>query len=156
MEKWSSFDNQLDMILDSTMRGDVDKKIRSMTSIVYNVGKELFGIKLSVPKEQTKKQNRRETQIQDIRKELKNLRKRYNEAPKEERPALSELRSFNREKLKSLRRAENHRRNKREKRQKRARFTSNPFRYVSSLLGVKRSGKLNKPKEEVEAYLRTT
>ena len=97
MEKWSSFDNQLDMILDSTMRGDVDKKIRSMTSIVYNVGKELFGIKPSVPKEQTKKQNRRETQIQDIRKELKNLRKRYNEAPEEERPALSELRSFNRE-----------------------------------------------------------
>ena len=69
---------------------------------------------------------------------------------------LKELRDVNREKIRTLRRTENFRKNRRERARKRAQFTSNPFGFVKKLLGDKRSGRLDCPKEEVESYLRDT
>ena len=80
------------------MRGDVDKKIRSMTS----PGKVVIRHKIISAQRTDQDTKPEETKIQVIRSELKNLRKRYKEAPEEERLALSELRLYNQEKLKSL------------------------------------------------------
>ena len=40
---WSTLDDQLQSILDATLIGHVDRKIRIMTSVVYNHSKEMFG-----------------------------------------------------------------------------------------------------------------
>ena len=58
--------------------------------------------------------------------------------------------------MKELRNAERIRKNKREKNRKRAAFIRNPYKFASSVLEGKRSGKLDKPREEVENYLRET
>lgn len=53
-----------------------------------------------------------------------------------------------------MRRAECQRRDRRRWEKKRVKFTKNPFKYLSGLLGVKRSGVLKASKEEVEEHLR--
>ena len=55
-----------------------------------------------------------------------------------------------------LRRAEASRRKRKERANQRARFTSNPFQYVTKLLGNKTSGKLQAPIDEVEEHLKKT
>ena len=154
--KWSKLDDQLERALEATLKGDVDRKMETMTAVVYSACKDSFGVKEAKPQPTTPTPNRRENDIRQLRSDIKRLRKRFRTSLEEEKPAIAELTAVNREKLRSLRRAENHRRNRRERRRKRARFTSNPFRYVSKMLGDKRSGNLDKPKEEVEEYLRLT
>lgn len=59
-----------------------------------------------------------------------------------------------RERIKTLCRAECQRRDRRRREKERVKFTKNPFKYLSGLLGVKRSGVLKASKEEVEEHLR--
>lgn len=59
-----------------------------------------------------------------------------------------------RERIKTLCRAEYQRRDRRRRETERVKFTKNPFKYVSGLLGVKRSGVLKASKEEIEENLR--
>ena len=42
-EKRSSLDDQLEYILDFAMKGDINIRKQTMTSIVYKLGKETFG-----------------------------------------------------------------------------------------------------------------
>lgn len=42
---WSGFDHDVGMILESTMQGNVERKIETLTNIMYNIGKERFGTK---------------------------------------------------------------------------------------------------------------
>ena len=44
----------------------------------------------------------------------------------------------------------------REKNRKRAAFVRDPYEFATSVLQGQRSGKLDKPREEVEAYLKET
>ena len=55
-----------------------------------------------------------------------------------------------------MRKAERIWENKREKNRKRAAFVMNPYEFATSVLQGQRSGKLDKPREEVEAYLKET
>ena len=41
---WKQFDDDLEIILETTMQGNVEKKLNTLSTIVYNVGKERFGI----------------------------------------------------------------------------------------------------------------
>jgi hypothetical protein len=69
---------------------------------------------------------------------------------------LSEIHNNLRERLFTIRRAENHRKNRREKSRKRSQFIKNPFQFTKKLLGDTRSGRLQCPREEVQDYLRKT
>lgn len=40
---WSSFDQDVSMILETTMKENVEMKIETLTNMVYNIGKERFG-----------------------------------------------------------------------------------------------------------------
>ena len=136
-EKWRSLDDQLANILDVTMKGDIDTKLRTMTTVIYNLSKDQFGVKQPrCRNDQPETQSRRQITITNIRKDIKNLTKQFKRAQEHEKPALAELRALNRGKLRCLRRAENHRRHRKERKRKRARFTSNPFQYVSRMLGA--------------------
>ena len=127
-----------------------------MATIMYNVGKERFGLEEVQQKQQqsTGHRNRRQQKRASIRRDLRQLSKRYRVAPEEERAALAELRQGIRERLKILNRAERSRKRRKERARARARFTANPFQFTSKLLGKKSSGKLLAEKAEVENHLK--
>jgi hypothetical protein len=154
--KWQLFDEEVDKVLEVTLAGELDRKVKAMSTIIYNMGCERFGLEERKKQPEIKKSNRRENEISRIRGELRQLTKAYKKATREEKTGLEELRRNNRERLKILRRAENNRKKRRERTRKRAQFMANPFKFIKTLLGDKRSGRLECSKEEVEEYLRQT
>lgn len=60
----SGFDHDVNVIIESTMQGNVERKIETLTNIVYNMGKEMFGSKGNQRSEQKKQTtNRREQRM---------------------------------------------------------------------------------------------
>ncbi|TWW71600.1 hypothetical protein D4764_16G0000970 [Takifugu flavidus] len=100
--------------------------------------------------------NRRSFKIHQLRKELRTLKTQFKRASDGDKQALKELYNILRKKLKTLRRAEWHRRRGRESARKRAAFIANPFRFSKQLLGDKRSGRLECSREEVNRFLQNT
>jgi hypothetical protein len=79
-------------VLDTTLAGCLDKKIKAMTTIVYNMGKDRFGTE--GVKEKKKASSDRHTQeISKIGGELRSLKQQFRLAARQEKAALSELRS---------------------------------------------------------------
>ncbi|KAI8513106.1 hypothetical protein Bbelb_097450 [Branchiostoma belcheri] len=155
-KEWSQFDQDVDKILESVSRGSVDQKLRSMGTIIMSMGVERFGAKQRGKARDPVKPNRREAKIRQHRQELKSLRRRFKVSTGEERVALAELTHSLRGKIRTLRRAEYHRRRGRERARKRSAFISNPYGFTKRLLGQKRSGTLNCSVQEINSYLCTT
>ncbi|XP_052238470.1 uncharacterized protein LOC127849759 [Dreissena polymorpha] len=80
-KKWDMFDNDLDIILQTTLQGRVERKINILTTLVYSLGLEQFGTdeKESQPKP-APYPNRREREKKKVREELNSLIKRYKKA----------------------------------------------------------------------------
>ncbi|XP_076079229.1 uncharacterized protein LOC143049501 [Mytilus galloprovincialis] len=154
---WKALDEDLENILEATLAGSVDRKITAMTSIIYSVGKDRFGV---VPqgKQPTKQghSNRRQKKIKELRGDLRRLKKRYKVANENERLPLQQLRKETREKLNTHTRAETHRRDRKKKAKERTTFTANPVQYMKRLFGARGSGKLENSREEVEEHLSKT
>ena len=94
--------------------------------------------------------------MKELRKELRSNKKQYKKAKAEERQPLEELRIILKEKLKTVRRAEWHKRRQKERARKQANFLSHPFGFARTLLGDKRNSKLEASEEEINTYLRST
>ncbi|XP_061920230.1 uncharacterized protein LOC133660667 [Entelurus aequoreus] len=128
-----------------------------MSTIIVSYGSERFGRMEKGNTEATPyTMNRRATKIHQLRQELRTLRKQFKRAAEEDKQPLEELRNILRKKLTTLRRAEWHRRRGRERARKRAAFIANPFWFAKQLLGDKRSGRLECPREEVNRFLQNT
>nr|XP_061841396.1 uncharacterized protein LOC133622576 [Nerophis lumbriciformis] len=128
-----------------------------MSTIIVSYGSERFGRMEKGNTEATPyTMNRRATKIHQLRQELRTLRKQFKRVSEEDKQPLEELRNILRKKLTTLRRAEWHRRRGRERARKRAVFIANPFRFAKQLLGDKRSGRLECPREEVNRFLQNT
>jgi hypothetical protein len=154
-KEWQAFDEEVDKVLEATVAGSVDKKMKAMTTIIFSMGQERFGLEEKKhQKKISEPNNRRAKEIHQIRIELRQLTKTFKKALEEEKKALEELRQHLRERLKSLRRAENSRRRRKERMLRRSQFTRNPFQFVKKMLGDEKSGRLECPREEVEDYLR--
>ncbi|KAK7906627.1 hypothetical protein WMY93_015239 [Mugilogobius chulae] len=154
---WADLDEDLNQILEVTSVGNVERKINMLTEITYNIAKERFGTVQS--KEYTKvieQSNRREREIQGLRKEIKSLNKRFKVSRAGEKEGIREITSSLRERLKKLRRTERIRKLRKLREKRRAQFTKDPYNFTRSLLGEARSGSLTSPKEEVEAFLKDT
>lgn len=106
-----------------------------MSKIIISYAAGKFGYEERKEKKGISKENRRELKIKQFRSELKTLRKQYKIAKPEERQPLRELRDLIRLNMKSLRRAEWHRRRRKERAKKRMAFLSNPFNFTKNLLG---------------------
>ncbi|XP_056314571.1 uncharacterized protein LOC130229674 [Danio aesculapii] len=155
IKQWEKFDQDVDEVLEAALAGDVGKKLRAMAAIMWSMGADRFGKKeLKVKAGIQLKENRRMKEIAILRGDLRRLRKVFREAPANEKPALSEIRDNLRERIKTLRRAECHRRDRRKRMKAQTEFIKNPFRYLSNILGDVRSGQLEATKEEVEDHLR--
>ncbi|XP_058268375.1 uncharacterized protein LOC131367135 [Hemibagrus wyckioides] len=100
------------------------------------------------------KENKRVKEIAILRGNLRRLRKAYREATADEKPALTEMCDNLRGRIKTLRRAECHSRDRKRRMKEWTDFTKNPFKYMSKLLSNVRTGKLKATKEEVEKHLR--
>ena len=94
--------------------------------------------------------------MQDVRRELRALKKKYKHASEGERQPFTELREILKAKLRSIRKAEWHRMRWKERAWKRLSFLTDPFGFALKLLGDKRSGQLNCSTEELNTILEIT
>ncbi|XP_028310814.1 uncharacterized protein LOC114468234 [Gouania willdenowi] len=152
--EWKKFDDDVDQILEATVKGEADRKLQGLTTIIVSIAAERFGEEEKKRSGTTYSKNQRAVRIHNIRKEMKVLKSHYKEAVDEDRSGLSQLMCILREKIRVLRRAEWHRRRCRERARKRAAFISNPFKFTKDLLGQKRSGKLASSQEEIDQHLK--
>ena len=74
--------------------------METMTTIIYNMGKDRFGTEKKQKANNTYTINRRQQEIAKIRVELRNLTKLYKQADLVEKDGLRELRDEHRTKLK--------------------------------------------------------
>ena len=100
--EWERFDHDVDNILNTSSAGGVYKKIEGMATIMYNVGLDRYGEEERRQPGGTAINNRRQREIAGLRRDLKQLTRRYKEVDEGERQALAELRNTIREKLKIL------------------------------------------------------
>lgn len=153
--RWKVLDQELDMILETSLKGDAGRKLRLMTSIVYEECKDRFGQKdQKTAKHQKAGPSRRQREIAAIRKDLRKLKQRWKAAPESEKVALKQLQKDQHSRLLQLKKAEHLRKKQREKKKAREAFFTNPFAFVSKLLGKPKSGKLECTKEEAEEAVR--
>ena len=85
-------DEDLDNILESSLQGPVDRKLTTLTTLIYSVGKERFGLEEERVQKDTPRPNKRQTRIQNLRRELRQLRRRYRDSSPTERVGLTKLR----------------------------------------------------------------
>jgi len=124
--------------------------------IIYSVAKERFGLEEPKACKELPRPNRRYTRIENLRRELRRLRRRYLNSSQFEQLGLFQLRDTVRSQLNSLWKAENTRRKNRERAKKRAAFTDNPYIFARSLLDKERSGVLETSIKGVRQYLHDT
>ena len=129
--EWEQFDIDADAVLNTTLAGSVDRKIEAMTTIIYNMGMDRFGVEEGKKPRIDGKKNRREREIAKMRRDLRQLSKQYKKATEIEKKALSDLRDNIREQLKVARRAERSRRRRKERDRARSRFISDPFQFTA-------------------------
>ena len=127
-----------------------------MTMIITSLASERFGCVESRQPRTSYTANRRVNKMKDLRKEIRYLKKLYKRVRIEELRPLEELRGTLRGELKTLQRAEWHRKRRKERSRKWANFLSNPFGFAKTLLGDRRIGNLEVSEEEINDYLRNT
>ncbi len=120
--RWAQLDNDLNTILENTLKGDAAKKIKIMVEVVYQACHDAFGAKEGKTPRPPAGPSRRQRQIKELREELKTLKRRWREASDEERAALDEISTETQKRLIQLRRAETTWEKQREKRRKRKAF----------------------------------
>ena len=99
--------------------------------------------------------SRRQRKCKQLREDIKKLKNAVQQAPEEEREAISQL---HREKLKRLRlskRAESIKQNRKKFSKNCNEFLSQPFDFARKVISPKPSGKLKSSKKEVEEHLQT-
>ena len=137
--QWRDFDTDVNKILEQVSAGTVVRKqVESMTKLIYAVGEERFGLRSSGGKKVAgSKKNRRQLEIERLRRDLRNLKKQYVKVSELEKIGLQGLRDHLRSRLKELSKAERIRTARKEKTRKRARFLSNPYGFVKETLEQK-------------------
>ena len=152
---WRDLDSDLSSIVQTTMQGGIEKKVNTFTTIIYNVSKERFGtVEPKRARPNPTAGNRRENEIRKCRADMKDLGRRYRNAPEEEKEGITELQGILREKIRRLRTAERTRKAKKERSKRRSQFVRDPFKFTKDLLGGEKSGTLKASKNEVEQHLK--
>ena len=156
-EVWKKLDEDLEDILRTTLKGSVERKLESMSKIIYRIGADRFGIKENKRrKECTSGTSRRQKEISLLRKELKVLTRQWNHCSESEKPGLSQLRQQARKRLLTLKKAENLAAKRRKWKKTRENFIKSPYNFASNLLGKARSGILKCTQEELQCHLKET
>lgn len=100
-------DREIDQVLESVLAGDICRKIKAMSTIIWNMGVERFGTEQRQTKgPQHAGENKPSREIAKLRADLRRLRKIFRQALEDEKPAIKEMRDNVRERIKNLRQAE--------------------------------------------------
>ncbi|XP_035848687.1 uncharacterized protein LOC118493289 [Sander lucioperca] len=149
---WKERNTDLCNILEG-IRGTTMKKLERMGDLIYAYGVERFGVvegKQATPSILTK--SRRQTEIDRLVKERRQLKKQWRKATEEEKEGINLLQEEIQSRLATLRRAENLLRKRRRKEQTRSRFYKDPFKFVKSLFTKEKSGSLSVSKADLEEH----
>ena len=148
---WESFDVDVDKLLETTLAGTAEWKIQVI--LIHSVGTDRFGEHQGGSRGKAEgNPNRRQRDIKNIRKQLRDLKKQWKNAHSEEKKGLAALRKSLRDKLNPLCRAEALNKKRKKRRKQSTAFIANPYQYASRMLGQARNGILNCSKEEHEAH----
>ena len=153
---WQDFDSDICVIIQSATKGDLERRLSFMTTIITSLASERFSYIEPRQPRRPYTDYHRVNKMKDLRKEIRFLKKLYRRASIEERQLLEELRGILRGELKTLRRAEWHRRRRKERSRKWANFLSNLVGFARTLLGEKRNGNLESTEEEINNHFRDT
>ncbi len=157
---WSAMDDDLSVVLQLRLKGDVSQKLRCLAYTVYSYGSEKFGINEKQHNSASSNLSRRQKEIHHVRKQLRSLTKQWRTANRNgdllEMAGIDEVRDSLRKRLKSLRKAERLKRKRKERERKRAQFFNNPFKFTKDIFDKSRSGVLKVPQEELEDHLKKT
>ncbi|CAC5381066.1 unnamed protein product [Mytilus coruscus] len=141
--QWRDLNDDLGVILETSLQGCVERRIETLTSLIYNIGKERFGVEERKEKSNTKQTpNRREQKIKQLRKELKDLNRRYKKSNEIEKLGIACITDSVREELRRTRRAKQ--------------LKNKSIQLHKNTVGGERTGHLHCSKEEVEKYLHET
>ena len=89
---WQDFNNDICEIIQSATKGDVERRLSLMTTIITSLASESFGcVELRQPR-MPYTANRRVNKMKDLRREIRSLKKLYKRANIEKRQPLEELR----------------------------------------------------------------
>lgn len=146
--QWLQFDEDTSRIINTMAKGDIEGWLKNQTTIITNFGAERFGVEEAKPNKPTYTNNCRADKIhqKENRKELQMLTRQLKAATEEEKPPLAELCLPIQKKLKTLPRAEWHRRWRMERARTRSSFLTNLFAFTKWLLGLTSRGQLDCPK----------
>ena len=70
---WKQFDDDVDQILEATVKGGADRKLQAMTTIIVSIAAERFGEAVKKSSGTTYSKNQRAVRIHNIRQEMKAL-----------------------------------------------------------------------------------
>ena len=131
------------------------KKLESMSSLIYDYGADRFGVvEDKRPTLSSPTKSRRQTEIDRLVKERRQLKKQWRKATEEEKEGINVLQEEIQSRLTTLRRAENLLKKRRRKEQTRTRFYKDPFKFVKNLFTKEKSGSLSVSKVDLEEHLR--
>ena len=154
--EWATIEIDLVAKLES-LKGTAESKLERIGEVIYAYGEEMFGV--VEPRTRAADEvelSRRQREIRRLVKEKRQLSRQWKKASEEEKAGIDVLQAEIRERLSSLRRAENHRNQRRKREKTRASFFRGPFRFLKGLFTQERSGTLKVGKEQLEEYLRKT
>ena len=86
---WHEFDEDLTRIIESTAKGDVDRRLQTMTTIIVTYGSERFGVEEVKTIRLNFIMNRRAEKILQLRQELRSLARQCKAATDEEKLPLA-------------------------------------------------------------------
>ena len=88
---WKQFDDDVDQILEVSVKGGADRKLQAMTTIIVSIAAERFGEEEKKSSGTIYSKNQRAVRLHNIRQEMKALKSQYKEAVDEDRIGLAQL-----------------------------------------------------------------
>ena len=152
-KEWARFETDVAKLL-SFLDGPPSKRAIQHPKIIYEMGRERFGIKSTERmKNQPAGPSRRQKKCLELRQNINRLKKAYNDAPEEEKKAIQELQQEQLKQLRLSKRAETLRKNRKKVTRNSNNFLRQPFQFTRELINPKPKGELENCQEEVETYL---
>ena len=153
---WKEFEAQVLKKI-KKMKGTTAERMIQFEDAIYACGKESFGIKER--KDQTPNKggkSRKQRLMEHLRKEKKDLRKRWKTAAPCEKEGLTQLYEDLKKKCRNIQRSIRRTERSKEARRARTKFLKNPFGETKKLFVAQKSGTLECTKEELNEHVRST
>ena len=153
---WESLESRIIHKLDKLIgKSTLSHKLDTFGDIIYQTSLEMFGPKPEKTKEPPKK-NRRQREMETLRKRKKNLKRQMKTATEEQKDGLKSIWRDLQARHTALSRAESARKKRSLKKKKQEQFFQDPFGFARKLFEQPKSGSLVVEKNELESHLRKT